>query len=95
MQGTKKKLFTKASVYLLGEPVHTLQKPKILKELKETMGSTGNFPNDPSVLVSKSTTCLINWLVQTQMQGLGGKSTASVSSESTYRTYKNNVENNK
>jgi hypothetical protein len=62
-----------------------------LKELKGTMGSTGNFPNDPSVLVSKSTTFLINWLVQTQMRGPGGKSTTSVSSESTYRTYKNNV----
>jgi hypothetical protein len=59
------------------------------------MGSTGSFPNDPSVLVSKSTTCLINWLVQTEMQGPGGKSTASVSSESTYRTYRNNVEKQK
>jgi hypothetical protein len=29
------------------------------------------------------------------MQGPGGKSTASVSSESTYRTYRNNVEKQK
>jgi hypothetical protein len=38
MEGTKKKLFTKDSVYLLGEPVHTLQKNKKVERIKRNNG---------------------------------------------------------